>query len=837
MDTRYYDYLTGLQTPPLFLSDAARKKDQLFKDGLYPAILFLSLAGMKSFNKKFGFLVGDDFLKSFANLLTDFFGNEQCCRIGGVYFTVFTEDKNLEFTLRNFFEECKKLTDEENFSVHAGIYHYQTENVCVDEACGRARLACDTLKNVQSFEFTYFNPSMREAEENKLYIIENIDKAIAERWITVYYQPIVRAVSGMVCDEESLARWIDPVKGFMSPADFIPILEEANLIYKLDLYVIEQAIEKIKYLESIGLYPVPQSVNLSRSDFETCDIVSEVCKRIDAAGISHDKLNIEITESVVGSNFDFMLKQIIRFKELGFSVWMDDFGSGYSSLTVLKEIPFDLIKFDMSFLRQFNRKDNGKAILTGLMKMAFSLGVDTVSEGVETEEQLQFLREIGCSKIQGFYYGKPAPLNQIMTQFEAGEHQGYENPKESGYYETIGRVNLHDIAIIAQESKKGLHNLFNALPMAIIEFDKTVAHIIRSNPSYQDFIERYFSASVIPDDMSLVLLQQLSCTPFLPIIERINTENLERTFFDAALPDNSAAHYFIRKLADNPVTKKTAFAVAVLSVMDAEQGSTYENIARALAADYFNLFYVNLETEEFIEYTSTINSEGLSIERHDSNFFEKSKNDALKYLYSEDQEAFVKAFTKKNVLRELDEQGTFMLTYRIANNGYPFYVCMKVMRMQKNGKYIIVGVSNIDSQMKQREQLEKARQEKLLYSRLMALSGDYICIYFIDLKTDHYTEYNSSSDYEKLGIAKQGEDFFATSRKNADTAISAEDRATFKERFNKEFVLSEIAKKDICTMHHHLLIDGKATPVNLRMVLVKEDGEDKLIVGVRLKTE
>ena len=234
---------------------------------------------------------------------------------------------------------------------------------------------------------------MLSRELNTQYVIENIDRAINENWITAFYQPIVRATSRKVCDEEALARWIDPEKGMMSPADFIPVLEDSRLIYKVDLHICDVIIERLKNQFHTGLTIVPVSINLSRTDFEF--------------------LTIEITESVIGQNLDFMKSQILRFQELGFKVWMDDFGSGYSSLDLLRELQFDVIKFDMRFMRQFENPKS-RVLLTELMRMAISLNIETVTEGVETPEQVEFLSEIGCTKMQGYYFCKPIPWEQIV---------------------------------------------------------------------------------------------------------------------------------------------------------------------------------------------------------------------------------------------------------------------------------------------------------------------------------------------------------------------------------------------------------------------------------------
>ena len=288
----------------------------------------------------------------------------------------------------------------------------------LDALYGGVRLH-DAIIISSIFFFTFlqsYSQKQREAEKKRKYLLENIDRATAEGWIQVYYQPIVYSDSRKICDEEALARWIDPVEGFLSPADFISELEDARLIYKLDLYVLEQVLKKIRSRMNAKEEIVPQSINLSRSDFETCDIVEEIRKRVDDAGVERNMISVEITEGIIGENFDYMKEQISRFQDLGFKVWMDDFGSGYSSLNVLHSISFDLIKFDQSFTKKLLEEERGRIILKDMMKMAESLQVDTICEGVETKEQALFLKEIGCSKQQGYYYGKPCPLETRKTE-------------------------------------------------------------------------------------------------------------------------------------------------------------------------------------------------------------------------------------------------------------------------------------------------------------------------------------------------------------------------------------------------------------------------------------
>lgn len=671
-----------------------------------------------------------------------------------------------------------------------------------------------------------------EMNDNKQYILDNLDKALQEGWITAYYQPIIRAVNGRVCDEEALARWIDPVKGFLSPADFIPVLEEEKLIYKVDLHILDCVLEKMKYMVNTGHYMCSHSINLSRSDFDMCDMVQEIVTRVDKSGIPRDKINIEITESTLVNDFKFMLSQIEKFKRLGFSVWMDDFGSGYSSLNTLARIPFDLIKFDMVFLRNFDQGENSKIILAELMRMAAALGKDTVCEGVETAEQVEFLQEAGCSRLQGYYYCKPVSLEQILERYKTGTQIGFENPAESAYSQQIGEVNLHDLSILNQDANKGFSNFFNTLPMAIMEIDSDMVRYVRANKAYSDFMEKYFFMKQDRSEVPIKMVMQGPGAAFMLILKQAAKEG-KPMFVDEKLPEGSKAHYYISKIAENPVTKRTALVVAVLSVRDAETGETYANIARALAMDYFNLFYVNLETEEFIEYSSNVGEDEISTERHGEKFFSKSREKALTVLHKDDRDLFIKSFTRENVLSQIDKNGTFTLIYRLLKFDVPFYVNLKAVRMKNDKKHLIVGVSNIDSQVKQKKIVEQAKQNQLAYTRLMALFGDYICVYVINLKDNSYIQYQATEEFEEIGVQTEGEDFFKDTQINAEKAVVPEDRELFKLRHTKEVILDSIRKEGVFTSHHRLMISGKSVMVAVRTVLVKEDGEDKLIMGVR----
>ena len=569
-----YDYLTGLPNMTYFFELAEVGRKRLLDRGASPVLLYIDLRGMKHFNHKYGFAEGDKMLRNLTRLLCRTFHTENCCHISADRFAAFADENGLEEKLKTLFQEWRQMEAGRHLPICVGVYPNRLEEVPVSVAYDRAKIACDMLKGTFSSSFHYYNSELNEGIEKQQYILDAFEQALAQKWIQVWYQPIIRAVNEEVCHEEALARWIDPEKGFLSPADFIPYLEDAGLIYKLDLYMLERVLEHIKIKENEGFHIVPHSINLSRSDFDACDMVEEIRRRVDRAGVSRECISIEITESVIGSDFDFMKKQVERFQDLGFPVWMDDFGSGYSSLDVLQSIKFDLLKFDMGFMQKLDESADGRIILTELMKMALALGIDTICEGVETADQVHFLQEIGCSKLQGYYFSKPKPFEDSLQYHREHHGAGYENPEESAYYELVCGINLYDVGVIAREERGNLRNAYSTLPMCIIEVKEDKTRFLRTNQSYRDFFKRFFGLDLAELMSEFVPFD----AAFMQNVVRTCCEQGIRTFYDEKMPDGSVIHSFARRIGVNPVSGTIAVAIAVLSIREPNEKLMIEQI-------------------------------------------------------------------------------------------------------------------------------------------------------------------------------------------------------------------------------------------------------------------
>ena len=557
------DDLTGLPNMRCFFRLAEEERLRLLAEGKQPVFFYINLIGMKFYNRQHGFAQGDALIKAFANILRSRFGERCVGHFAQDHFAAISAESDMQQTLEDIFRECAKANGGNSLPLRVGVYCNSMEEVRTSTACDRAKYACDRLRGSYVSGYRIFDAAMLRSVLNSRYIIQHLDQAIAEGWIQVYYQPIIRTANERICDEEALSRWFDPERGYLSPADFIPVLEDARLIYRLDLFVLEQVLEKMRAQREEGLEVVPHSVNLSRVDFDACDIVEEVCRRVDAAGIPREKLTIEITESTLAENFEFMKLQIERFQTLGFRVWMDDFGSGYSALDVLQDIHFDLIKFDMCFLRNFDRSSESRIILTELMKMSIGLGIDTVAEGVETKEQVAFLREVGCTKLQGFFFSKPISKEEIRTRSQEGRQIGYENLAEADYYTAIGRINLYDLSTLGDGERIG--NFFETLPMAVVESDGQRVNILRCNKSYRDFLRRSFKVPALGRELEFKELENGPGTPFAEAMRQCR-EAGSRVFIHEPLLGDSTIHALLRHVAINPVTGVYACVVVILGV-------------------------------------------------------------------------------------------------------------------------------------------------------------------------------------------------------------------------------------------------------------------------------
>ncbi|MBQ1727185.1 MAG: EAL domain-containing protein, partial [Treponema sp.] len=232
----------------------------------------------------------------------------------------------------------------------------------------------------------------------------------------------VWAADGKLCGAEALARWDDPDFGFLQPGAFISILEEYHLIHKLDMAVLEIVCRDLREAMDKGLRVFPISINFSRLDFELLNLADELDSCMERYGIDKGLIHVEVTESMLGEGNAKLTGMLNNLSERGYSLWLDDFGSGYSGLNVLKDYSFDMMKIDMNFLSKFSENKKSQPILTSIVGLAEKIGMKTLSEGVETNEAYDFLRSIGCQRLQGYLFGKPMLKSELVEKIHNGTY-------------------------------------------------------------------------------------------------------------------------------------------------------------------------------------------------------------------------------------------------------------------------------------------------------------------------------------------------------------------------------------------------------------------------------
>lgn len=383
--------------------------------------VFMDIENFTNYNQKYGFRRGNTFLRTVAQIAQAAFEGDVVARFSDDHFIALAKADGLEEKLEFLKKQIQELESSVKLGLKSGIYaptqRYSSPNIALDHA----RYACHSIKKKFEKDIAEYSSDLDLEFRRKQYIINNIDKAIEEGWIQVHYQPVVWAESGKLCGSEALARWNDPTYGLLSPAAFIPVLEEYHQIHKLDMHVMESVFKDLQEAYQKRQPYVPVSINFSRLDFEILNPVDEVKRLVEKYGIKKDDIHIEITESAL-TDTDRALKQAMEeFRAQGFSLWLDDFGAGYSSLNSLKDFSFDMMKIDMAFLSRFSENQKTRPILSSIIALAKKIGMQTLTEGVETHEAYHFLRSIGCQRLQGYLFGKPIPKEEWLQKLHAGE--------------------------------------------------------------------------------------------------------------------------------------------------------------------------------------------------------------------------------------------------------------------------------------------------------------------------------------------------------------------------------------------------------------------------------
>ena len=441
-DLFYTDPLTGLPNLNYFHEFGGERVRVLRVLDKTPVVILADIYSMQSYNNQYGLQEGDELLRLVAASLKREFPEALLIRGAIDRFVLVTELESREKLTAGITRANNRIRTEAKgitSGIRAGICAVG-EGQSATEALDHARHALRRINTDMTRTWAFFSQEADDRYWKERYIIENFERALENRWIKVYYQGITRVSTQKIAAYEALARWVDPVRGIISPADFIPTLQQYHQLYKLDLYMLEQVCREIPVRHENGLPLVPVSINFSRQDFDHTDIVARMNELYEEYElekyVGRDFFIVEITEQDIAVGAERFREQLLRIQDNGYGLWLDDFGSGYSSMNMFSQFRFDLIKYDMELLRHL--EDNGgvnRILLKELVNMARELGLHTLIEGLEDTDQLRFVRNIGCELAQGYYYSKPAPLDDILFRLRGGQElKPYETREERRSY-------------------------------------------------------------------------------------------------------------------------------------------------------------------------------------------------------------------------------------------------------------------------------------------------------------------------------------------------------------------------------------------------------------------
>ena len=429
----YHDNLTGLPNNRLFKDRLQQSIAHAKRNDSMLAVLFLDLDRFKLINDSMGHDVGDKLLQVIADRLTEgtrrqdsiginiAFDANSVARLGGDEFTILLEKVSGQTSITTVARRLIELTaqpinidNHEIFtSTSIGIALYPNDGEEADTLLKNADTAMYYAKKQGRNNFQFFDPSMNQASVEQLAIETSLRKAIEHNELMLYYQPQVSIVSGQIVGMEALLRWKHPVKGFISPTSFIPVAEETGMIISIGEWVIREACKQGADWAKRNFKPILISVNLSAKQLREERLNEIIAQILVETGMNPKYLGMELTESAIILDPERALERLKNIKSLGIKMSMDDFGTGYSSLSYLKKFPLDTLKIDQSFIHDILLNQEDASLVKAIISMAHSLGMDVIAEGVEQQEQLEFLGMYQCDAIQGYLFSRPLPADEV----------------------------------------------------------------------------------------------------------------------------------------------------------------------------------------------------------------------------------------------------------------------------------------------------------------------------------------------------------------------------------------------------------------------------------------
>ena len=669
-EMRELDYLTQIYNRGYFY-----KKCQLYlsKTNSKYFIVAFDIAKFKKINEYYGSDEADNILKDVSNMLIDFYTQDTIKVFGRI------ESDKFSWIMPNNKEKLVKIFDsissisnkyEHSISFKMGVYEIENNTMPIEQAYTRANLASKSIKGNFDKNIQYFDAKMVSNLENEQFVLNNIDKAMDDGNIVVFFQPKFDLQANEVCGAEALVRWKDPKKGMISPGAFIPALENNGLITKLDKYMWDRTARHLAEWCRQGLNPYPVSINISKVDLLEPDLPEYIEAIVRKYQIPHDIFQLEITESAYVDGSVDVTSILKSFKNKGFTILMDDFGSGYSSLNTLREFPIDVIKIDLKFLTNFNNGaegDKGRTIIESIVSMAKRLNLGIVVEGTETIEQVNFVKSIGCETAQGYYFSKPIPADDYIDLIK----QNRKLSKDSMFNSRSSDECIWNKNTLTQDF---FNNVNGALGVFAVRRDELSP--VKLNEKYFELIEQsrkeYYASvrniyeSIYPSDLDMLM----------DTLSRVKAENKPKTIVYRRINSNGN----IKWIKATFTYMQNEDSITSLYFASLDDITEFKNMQRDVLemADSFDsgIIKCDLKTNKVVFYNDKIlDILGLTKDEFEYNF----KNNYLRLISPAYQASF------KNAVEEINNKESITTEISLISKDN------KEIKVRNNARVIIEG--------------------------------------------------------------------------------------------------------------------------------------------------
>ena len=754
-DLFYTDTLTGAPNLNYLVQFADERINALRRQGKTPVLIYTDVISMQFYNSQYGFEEGNKLLCQVAEKLKAAFPKALLIRGADDHFVLidaFESERQIEEALCAADEDIQKCAEGNTSGIKAGACVFR-EHMTTTVAMDHARDAIKWLGNDLNRVCHFYTQVAEDHEWNQRYIIDSFDRALKEGWIKVYYQGISRTKTGKSTAFEALARWVDPVRGVLSPGAFIPALEKYHLLHRLDLFMAEQVCRDMPLREKQGLPVLPVTVNFSAQDFDYEDIPARLNQiyNLFCPELHPEKkyLIVEITEQDMAKGKERFHEQLRRLRELGFRVWLDDFGSGYSSLNAFSRFEVDLIKFDMELLQNLDGHNGAnRRIMNAMVQVARELGIHTLAEGLETERQRAFLQEIGCELAQGYLYHRPEPLEKTLVRLRADAGpESFETPDER---EQLSRKwfdeSEHSLAVIEQfgDHMPGAFFICRADNSGELLYANRSLWKLYGCDSLADFSA--FSGlnlrgMVHPEDQAAIFSTvEKRAKGYLQETDYLEYRIIRK---DGEVRWVDEYNYFVHSELHEDV-----YYVFLSDTTEARQRAEAERVLRASVIEALTRVYASVWIIHDLE------SQRLELFRSDERlaYMEQVLKDARVERYydglvffsgmivEEDRASFLEAVKPENVEKNTRDGRVYSVPFRrnLEEGGFRYYQ-LEFSRLDlKNGENTIVaGIKDVDEEVRREQEIQQSL--KLRSAVIEALTQVYDSVWIIkDLTTQRF---------------------------------------------------------------------------------------------------